>query len=158
MFTQETSRTPESGPPAFLAKIYRLLEWVRAPASGELNQDSSTISRHWCVRVARRLLYSKTCTAFSLATEEETSPSYSRRWMSSGMVWRGECLTANISESPSHASECTLLPYIETQLVPDKYFLSQNAAMGILRRVDQMGRNLPASFRQSLEILARGRS
>jgi DNA (cytosine-5)-methyltransferase 1 len=74
------------------------------------------------------------------------------------MVWRGECLTANISESPSRASESMLLPCIETQPVPDKYFLSRNAAVGILRRVDQMGRNLPASFRRSLEILARGRS
>lgn len=104
-----------------------------------------------------RLLSSKTCTAFSLATEDETSPSYSRRWMNSGMVWHGECLTASISESPNHAVESMLSECIETQEVQEKFFLSQNAATGILRRVDRMKRNLPASFRQSLEILSKGR-
>ena len=43
---------------------------------------------------------------------------------------------------------------IETQPVPDKYFLNQNAAVGILRQADQIGRNLPAYFRRSLERAA----
>ena len=103
-------------------------------------------------------LSSKTCTGFSLATEDVTSRSYSRRWTNSGMAWRGACLTARTSESPSSVVESTLLPCIETRKVPHKYFLSQNAATGILRRVDQMGRNLPPSFRRSLEILAKGHS
>ena len=71
------------------------------------------------------------------------------------MAWRGVCLTAKTSESPSSAVASTLLPCIETQAVPEKYFLSQNAATGILRRVDRMKRNLPPSFRQSLEILSK---
>jgi hypothetical protein len=158
MSTHKTFRKPKSGPPGFLAKIYHLREWARAQDSGALSLVSSTISQHWFASAARRLLLSKTSTAFSLATEDETSRSYSRRWMNSGMVWRGECLTANISESPSHAAESMLLPCIETQRVPDKYFLSPNAAVGILRRVKVMGRNLPASFKQSLEILAKARS
>lgn len=107
---------------------------------------------------AQEPLSSKTCTAFSLATEEETSQSYSRRWTNSGMVLHGVCLTARTSESPSSAVASTLLPCIEVGEIPEKYFLSQNAATGILRRVDQMGRNLPPSFRQSLEMLAEDRS
>ena len=86
--------------------------------------------------------------------EDETSPSYSRRWTNSGMVSRGVCLTAKTSESPNNADASTLLPCIETGEVPEKYFLSPNAATGILRRVDRMGRNLPPSFRRSLEILS----
>ena len=75
-----------------------------------------------------------------------------------GVAWRGVCLTARTSESPSSAAASTLLPCIETQEVPDKYFLSPNAAIGILRRTDRMERNLPPSFRRSLEILQKVRS
>jgi DNA (cytosine-5)-methyltransferase 1 len=71
------------------------------------------------------------------------------------MAWLGVCLTAKTSESPNNAVASTLLPCIETQEVQEKYFLSQNAATGILRRVDRMKRNLPPSFRQSLEMLAK---
>ena len=158
MLSPKTSQKPKYGQQDFLARIFRLREWGLEPDSEGLSLGFSTNSQTWFAPVIRRLWSSRTFTAFSLATEDETSPSYSRQWMNSGMAWHGECLTASISESPSRASECTLLPCIETQPVPEKYFLSQNAATGILRRVDQMGRNLPASFRRSLEILAKGRS
>jgi DNA (cytosine-5)-methyltransferase 1 len=72
------------------------------------------------------------------------------------MASHGVCLTVKTLESPSNAVASTLLLCIETREVPEKYFLSQNAATGILRRVDRMGRNLPPSFRQSLEILSEG--
>lgn len=108
--------------------------------------------------VVQEPLSSKTSTAFCLATEDGTSQSYSRRWTNSGMVSRGVCLTVRTSESPSSAVESTLLPCIETGEVPEKYYLSPNAATGILRRVDRMGRNLPPSFRQSLEMLSEDRS
>ena len=38
--------------------------------------------------------------------------------------------------------------------MPERYFLSPNAATGILRRADQMGRNLFPPFRSALEILS----
>ena len=57
-----------------------------------------------------------------------------------GVAWRVET-----SESPSSVAASTLLPCIEAGEIPGKYFLSPNAAIGILRRVDQMGRSLPLS-------------
>ncbi len=140
------------------AKTSRLREWGRDLGFEGANLVSFTSS---CVSLEDALqeqLSSKMCTAFSLATEDATSRSYSRRWTNSGTVWRGACLTVKTSESPSSVVESTLLPCIETSEVPDKYFLSPNAATGILRRVDTMGRNLPPSFRRSLEILAKDRS
>lgn len=139
------------------AKTSRLLEWGRDLGFEGQNLDSFTSLCASFEDVLHEPLSSKTCTAFSLATEDETSQSYSRRWTNSGMVSHGVCLTVKTSESPSNVVESTLLPCIETGAVPDKYFLSQNAATGILRRVDRMGRNLPPSFRQSLEILAKDR-
>lgn len=145
------------GQPDSHVKTCHLPEWVPGQASVEASQDSFTILCDSFEAAAQEQLSSKMCMGFSLATEDVTSRSYSRRWTSSGMVWRGACLTAKTSESPSNAVASTLLPCIETHPVPEKYFLSQNAATGILRRVDRMGRNLPPSFRQSLEILAKGR-
>lgn len=146
------------GPQDFPARTSHLLEWGQDLGFEGTSLDSFTTLCASFEAVVQEPLSSKTSTAFSLATEDVTSPSYSRRWTNSGMAWDGVCLTAKTSESPSNAAVSTLLPCIETQEVPEKYFLSQNAATGILRRVDRMKRNLPPSFRQSLEILSKDRS
>ena len=153
-----TSRLLPFGQPDFRARTSALRAWGRDLGFEGPNLDCFTSLSLSFEEACQEPLSSKTSTACSLATEGETSPSYSRRWMNSGMVSRGVCLTAKTSECPNSAEEFSLLPCIETQKVPDKYFLSPNAATGILRRTDRMGRNLPASFRSSLEILARGPS
>ena len=138
----------------FLAKTSRLREWGQDLGFEEISLDSFTTLCGSFEDALHEPLSSKTCTGFSLATADVTSPLFSKRWTNAGMTSRGVCLTASISESPNNAVESTLLPCIETGPVSEKYFLSQNAAVGILRRVDRMGRNLPPSFRQSLEILS----
>lgn len=140
------------------ARISRLRVWGREAGFEAHSLDSFMTLSDSFESACQEQLSSKTCTAFSLATEDATSQSYSRRWTNSGMAWRGVCLTAKTSESPSNADASTLLPCIEMREVPQKYFLSPNAATGILRRTDRMGRNLPHSFRQSLEILSKGHS
>ena len=136
------------------ARISVLREWGQDLGFEGRNLASFTSLCASFERVTQEPLSSKTSTAFSLATEDVTSPSFSKRWTSAGMMSRGVCLTASISESPNNDVASTLLPCIETGEVSEKYFLSQNAATGILRRVDRMGRNLPPSFRRSLEILS----
>lgn len=100
---------------------------------------------------------SKTFKGFCLRMEGEISKSSYDRWPNSGMLWDGVCLTAKVSESPNHVKESSLWDAIEKGSVPQKYFLSANAAQGMLRRVDRMGRNLFPHLRQALEILAKGR-
>lgn len=141
----------------FRAKTSAWRAWGRDLGLEGANLDSFTSLCGSLEEACQEPLSSKTCTAFSLATEDETSRSYSRRWTNSGMLWRGVCLTARTLESPSNAAASSLLECIETQKVPQKYFLSPNAATGILRRADRMARNLLPSFRKSLEILAKGR-
>lgn len=143
-----------SGQLASHARTSALREWGQGLGFEGPNLDSFTTLCGSFERVSQGQLSSKTSTAFLVPTEEETSQSFSRRWTSAGMTSRGVCLTLNISESPNNVVESTLLGSIEAGEVPEKYFLSQNAATGILRRVDRMGRNLPPSFRQSLEILS----
>ena len=104
------------------------------------------------------LLSSKTSQVSFRAMEDMTSESSPGRWPSSGMAWHGGYLTAATSESPSPAKESSLSDVIETSDVPERYFLSPNAAAGMLRRADRMGRSLFRPLRRSLEILSRARS
>lgn len=116
--------------------------------------DSFTDSLTYLVELYPPLSFSKTYQVYSLQTEEEILESSFKRWPNSGMVWDGVCLTADISESPSLVNECTLLDVVMIQDVPLKYFLSPNAARGILRRVENQGRKLFPPLWKALTLLA----
>ncbi len=143
---------------AFPAKTYRLRAWGLEKVLEANSRGSSSISLGLSKLASRLSSLSRTWQVSSLPTGDETSKSLFERWPNSGMAWDGECLTAATSESPSRAKECTLLPAIETRNVPERYFLSPNAAKGILRRTDRMGRTLFPPLRKSLEILAEAQS
>ena len=78
------------------------------------------------------------------------------------MEWsNGECLTLNMCEwnhipeqSPSDVDVCSLSSILETGPVEHRYFLSQKACTGILRRADNRGKSLPPSLRAALEAVA----
>ena len=136
------------------AKTSRLREWARAQGLKGKSLDSFMTLRDSLEEIAPELFSSRTFQVSSLATEDETSESLFERWPSSGMVWDGVCLTAGTSEFPSRVKESTLLDVIETGKAPQRYFLSRNAARGILRRANRMGRPLFPPLRKALEILA----
>lgn len=124
------------------------------PFADVCKADSSTILHDLLEKVAPKLSSSKTLRESSLPTRDEISQQSFGRWPTSGMAWRGECLTVDTSASPSHAQGSSFADLMETQKPPQEYFLSQNAAIGILRRVDRMGRHLLPPLRKSLEILS----
>lgn len=70
------------------------------------------------------------------------------------MVWPGGCLMPNFSECPNDAKESSLLDILETGAVPRKYYLSQLACRGILRRAAKRGKSLPERLRIMLEQIA----
>ena len=86
----------------------------------------------------------------SPSTSAETSVPASGRWGNSGMLWDGVCLTLNTSEFDSGASACSLSDVLETQDVPQKYYLSPKACAGILRRAAKRGKVLPAILDRAL--------
>ena len=146
-----------SGPEGSPAKMSRLREWGRELGLKARNLDSFLSMLGYLKRAVPGFSSSRTFQVFSLATEDEISKSLFERWPTSGMAWDGACSTAGISESPSHVKESTLSDVIETGEVPERYFLSPNAARGMLRRAERMGRNLFPPLRKALEILSRGR-
>jgi hypothetical protein len=70
-------------------------------------------------------------------------------WETDGR-WLTELSTRNISVFPSAAAESTLSRILQ-ETVPEKYYLSQKACQGILRRAAARGKELPEMLRTALE-------
>lgn len=64
------------------------------------------------------------------------------KWQSGGIAYKGWITTATVSSSPVNPMPSQLINVIEKRKVHQRYFLSVNAAQGILRRVDKLGRHL----------------
>lgn len=74
-----------------------------------------------------------------------------QEWLEGGRLTQlGESLTLNIGEYPSVENESTLSEILEDN-VPEKYYLSPKACLGILRRAENKGRKLPDNLRIALE-------
>ena len=64
--------------------------------------------------------------------------------------WRGDASTLNTGVSPSAAKESSLSQILQAG-APEKYYLSQKACLGILRRASARGKELPELLRKALE-------
>lgn len=89
-------------------------------------------------------------------TEAEIPMPANGKWAEAGYVeWgvqvrlRGERWTLNIGESPSEEKESFLSQILEDS-VQEKYYLSAQACMGILRRAKRRGKKLPEMLEQAL--------
>ena len=152
------SRKRKSGAQDSRARTFPSLEHANERDSMDGIPVYSTSSHDWLTMLFRQWSFSKTSQVFSLPTVEGISESFSAHWTNSGMVWRGACLTADFSASPNHAEGSTLLDIVETRPERQHYYLSPNAAQGILRRADSQGRNLFPPLRKALETLASAQS
>ena len=75
-------------------------------------------------------------------------------WATDG-AWLTEFLTLNTSASPNDAPESTLSEILQDK-VPEKYYLSPMACLGILRRASARGKELPPVLKVALERQANG--
>ena len=131
------------------------------PASPSQSPDSE---RDWMTRVATSCLptlqlltnigpsgwYGRTSPASYPVKEDEILPHYFEGWMNSGMGGRTECLTLSTSEWPKDAAVCSLSQTLEVGNVPQRFFLSDTACQGILRRAEKRGKTLPELLQRAL--------
>lgn len=68
-------------------------------------------------------------------------------------AWLGECWMLNTGESPSVAVASSLSQILQER-VPPKYYLSKTACLGILRRAQARGKELPPQLKEALMIQA----
>lgn len=81
--------------------------------------------------------------------EKHDGPTPTFIWETDGAL-RTELLTHNTGEFPSEDAASTLSQILQAE-VPEKYYLSQKACLGILRRASARGKELPKVLRLALE-------
>ena len=105
----------------------------------------------WLTTTAQSGLSGKTSPVFCHPAEDGTLVPSLGRWGNSGMGSHTECLTLSTSECHSEGVESLLSHILQgTQDVQQKYYLSQKACEGILRRAERRGKQLPEALRQAL--------
>src|SRR3546814_19827000 len=62
--------------------------------------------------------------------------------------------TLNISEWPNDAAVCSLSQILEKGPIPQRFFLSAKACLGILRRAEKRGKELPEQLARALQAVA----
>jgi DNA (cytosine-5)-methyltransferase 1 len=75
-------------------------------------------------------------------------------WPNAGILWNGTFVAARTPPTLQSPIYCDLLSIIERARPDARYFLSPNAAEGILRRVDTQERHLFPPLRRALERLS----
>ena len=75
-------------------------------------------------------------------------------WGKSGLMWNGKFILAEHRECSCKSVDTTLYEIVEKARVKERYYLTPNAAEGILRRVDNNNRRLFEPLRDGLEKLA----
>ena len=89
--------------------------------------------------------------AFCHRTEDGILEPSLGRWSSWGMGSPTECWTLNGSDWPSVVVVCSLSDVLETQQVPQRFYLSPKACAGILRRAKKREKELPPMLLQALQ-------
>lgn len=75
-------------------------------------------------------------------------------WPNAGILWKDIFIANSTSPSPSAPIHSDLIDIVEKIKPESRYFLSPNAAEGILRRVDSQNRHLFPHLRSALERLS----
>src|SRR3546814_3415211 len=71
-----------------------------------------------------------------------------------GTERHGGVSTFNISEWPNDAAVCSLSQILEKGPIPQRFFLSAKACLGILRRAEKRGKELPEQLARALKAVA----
>lgn len=79
------------------------------------------------------------------------------KWMSGGIAFEGKCIDFKATEYPHDILSSKLIDIIDKSNVDQKYFISANAAEGILRRVKSQNRSLFGPLHEALVAMAQGR-
>jgi DNA (cytosine-5)-methyltransferase 1 len=77
-----------------------------------------------------------------------------KKWKAGGCAFQGSVVDIPASTSPVSPIPSRFVDIVEKRRVDARYYLTPNAARGIIRRVDKMGRKLFAPLDASLRRLA----
>ena len=129
-----------------------VVEWIAERIHSNLNKKSSINAIGEVIDLYKD--FKKTKVSDALLSEMNfEDPESDYKWAHGGIVNEGRCYECDAYPTPSSIIESSLLPLIEKKQEDSVYFLTPNAAEGILRRVDHQKRTLFAPLREGLEKL-----
>ena len=86
---------------------------------------------------------------------ESESDAFAIKWKTGGYAFGDAIYDAAVSPAPNKPIHSKLVDLVEKQTVAEHYYLSSNAATGILRRVENQGRELFHPLHEALSALAK---
>lgn len=127
-----------------------VVEWIAKRISKQLSSKTDTMEQKDVLQYVPEFKKSKWYSG-NLADIDFSNSETTYKWPRAGIAWEGSYVGGNVPPSPAGKIPSSLLDIVEKKHVNRKYYLTPNAAEGILRRVDNQGRQLFAPLRIALE-------
>ena len=129
-----------------------VVEWIAERVSSILRQSNEEIELNQLITFYSD--FSKSSwNDMPLSEIDFSDTTVNYKWQRGGIVWKDKYIQCNAYPTPSTIKQSSLLKLIERGQDNPVYFLSPNAAEGILRRVDNQNRSLFRPLRLALEKL-----
>lgn len=141
-----------------------VVEWVARRVRAELRQSPARPAQH--VNEMTDIDYainrvhdftSKKAVKVQLSTFIGRDNAPKIKWSSGGIMVAGRCVMAPVSSSPNKPIKSLFVDTLDSVKPSSKYFLSPNAATGILRRVASQNRELFTPLDDALERLSKNK-
>ena len=127
-----------------------VVEWIAKRISKQLSSKTDTMEQKDVLQYVPEFKKLKWYSG-NLADIDFSNSETTYKWPRAGIAWEGSYVGGNVPPSPAEKIPSSLLDIVEKKHVNRKYYLTPNAAEGILRRVDNQGRQLFAPLRIALE-------
>lgn len=128
-----------------------MVEWLARRVHNLLDSSITELDKDQALSYVpefRRLSWSKE----SLSNIDFTDVSQRHNWKRSGLAWGDFYVEGNVHPTPRLPIASSLKSLVQHNHVGRKYYLTANAAEGILRRVDNQGRKLFVPLRDALMV------
>ncbi len=129
-----------------------VVEWLAKRLYVELGKTSRD---SWDIANINKLIpeFKNSIWSTKLDEVDFSNEEIKHKWERGGIAWKDSVIQCSINPTPSAIVESSLSDLIEKEDVAQCYYLSPNAAEGIIRRVNRQGRTLFAPLRTALEEL-----
>lgn len=128
-----------------------VVEWVAKRIRNELQSEQTSFERDLAKTFVPEFAKEEWKSG-AFADVDYTDATVSHKWPKAGIAWGDGYIGGNVAPTPHKPIESCLTTVVERDHVSRKYYLTPNAAEGILRRVDNQGRKLFGPLRTALEL------
>ena len=108
-----------------------------------------------CLLIAPDLAKDTETLRFDDIMDEVEKGKFVYRWKGCGIAWGNNIVEGATAMAPSKIVKSRFVDLLDDEIPDDRYFLTPNAAAGILRRADSVGRTLFGPMREALENMVK---